>query len=591
MLAYTTTIMLRFVISMLVFICTASAAEKPNVIFILTDDQDLLLDSLTYLPFVKKHIVDRGTYFRRHYCTNALCCPSRVSLWTGKAAHNHNVTDVVSPYGGYSKFASQGLNQNWLPVWLKDAGYNNYYIGKLFNSHTPINYFAPFPAGFKGTEFLLDPWQYQYWNPGFQRNLGLPRTYNGQYSTDLVAEKALGFLDDAVKDAKPFFMTIAPIAPHVTVNVTIDVLGFRTIISNGPPEPALRHRGLFPDAKVPRTKNFNPDEPSGASWVKQLGKLNNTEVERNDEFYRDRLRSLQAVDEMVDQVFARLEEQGVLNNTYVFFSSDNGFHIGQHRLQPGKKCGYEEDINVPLIVRGPQIEEKAVVDIPTSHLDLAPTFLKLLDIPLRDDFDGSPIPLGTNKEISEVSREHVQVEFWGRDDPNEWNSFATDSGFNNTYKALRVIGDSYSLYYSVWCTNERELYDMSSDYGQLNNLLEPDISSANVLGVPVSKLANRLDALLFVLKSCQGQTCRKPWQALQPDGSISSLTDALVSKHDQLFDLLPKVSFTACSGGYVKAFEGPDFKPGMNYGGSSWLCLLWVAERDVDQLDQEHYLN
>jgi arylsulfatase A-like enzyme len=74
-------------------------AKQPNIIFILTDDQDKHMDSLSYMPFLKKHLVDKGTSFDRHYCTVALCCPSRVSLWTGKAAHNTNVTDVNPPHG------------------------------------------------------------------------------------------------------------------------------------------------------------------------------------------------------------------------------------------------------------------------------------------------------------------------------------------------------------------------------------------------------------------------------------------------------------------------------------------------------------
>lgn len=77
----------------------ASVSTKPNVVFILTDDQDLHLDSLSYMPHLKNHLLDQGTFYRRHYCTIALCCPSRVSLWTGRAAHNTNVTDVNPPYG------------------------------------------------------------------------------------------------------------------------------------------------------------------------------------------------------------------------------------------------------------------------------------------------------------------------------------------------------------------------------------------------------------------------------------------------------------------------------------------------------------
>jgi hypothetical protein len=78
---------------------TPRAGARPNIVFIITDDQDLHLGSLDYLPFVKKHLIDKGTSYKRHYCTTALCCPSRVSLWTGKQAHNTNVTDVSPPYG------------------------------------------------------------------------------------------------------------------------------------------------------------------------------------------------------------------------------------------------------------------------------------------------------------------------------------------------------------------------------------------------------------------------------------------------------------------------------------------------------------
>ncbi|KAG8157519.1 hypothetical protein KVR01_012561 [Diaporthe batatas] len=547
----------------ILYIVVAVAALDPNVIFILTDDQDARLASLDYMPYVQKRLVQKGTSFNHHYSTVALCCPSRVSLWTGKAAHNHNVTDVVEPYGGYPKFIKQGLNSNWLPVWLKAAGYNNYYVGKLFNSHTIANYFLPFPAGFKGTEFLLDPYQYSYWKPGFQRNLDIPKIYDGEYSTDLVAEKTLGFLADGVKDGRPFFLTAAPIAPHVTVNVTIDVLSFSYTLSNGPPMPAERHKGLFADSKVPRTDNFNPSVSSGASWVAQLPQLNETEVERNDEYYRERLRALQAVDEMVELIFQKLEQYTITDNTYVFFSSDNGYHIGQHRLQPGKKCGYEEDINVPLIVRGPGIPEGETVDTPTSHLDLAPTFLELLGIPLRDDFDGSPIPLPvlqSSSTTAEEPREHVQVEFWGTDNPNEWNAYANDSGFNNTYKSIRVIGDGYNVYYSVWCTNEHELYDMDVDPGQLNNLLASDANSSSIINHPVADVAKRLDALLLVLKSCQGESCRRPWTTLIPDGSIATLTEALSTSHDAVFQSFPEVSFSACVGGHVVAFEGAQFE-------------------------------
>jgi hypothetical protein len=78
---------------------TGTGKSRPNIVFILTDDQDLHMRSLDYMPLVKTHLIDQGTSFQKHFCTTALCCPSRVTLWTGKAAHNTNVTDVSPPYG------------------------------------------------------------------------------------------------------------------------------------------------------------------------------------------------------------------------------------------------------------------------------------------------------------------------------------------------------------------------------------------------------------------------------------------------------------------------------------------------------------
>lgn len=76
-----------------------SQASRPNIVLILTDDQDLHLNSLAYTPHVQRHLIDHGTFFKRHFCSTALCCPSRVTLFTGKLSHNHNVTNVVPPYG------------------------------------------------------------------------------------------------------------------------------------------------------------------------------------------------------------------------------------------------------------------------------------------------------------------------------------------------------------------------------------------------------------------------------------------------------------------------------------------------------------
>jgi N-acetylglucosamine-6-sulfatase len=174
------------------------------------------------------------------------------------------------------------------------------------------------------------------------------------------------------------------------------------------------------------------------------------------------LQSLQSVDELIDSIVDRLSTNpAVLNNTYLIYTTDNGFHIGQHRLPPGKSCNIEEDVNIPFFIRGPGIPKGAVQNIPSSHTDIVPTLFKLAGIPLRDDFDGEPIPVTEEMLSTNEKSEHVNIEFWG-EYLVEGNTFFGQSYFpNNTYKHVRVIGDDYDLAYAVWCTNEHELYDMA----------------------------------------------------------------------------------------------------------------------------------
>jgi N-acetylglucosamine-6-sulfatase len=258
-------------VTLLCMFFTLAWATCPNIVAIITDNQDQHMGSLDYMPLLKKHIIDEGTLYKSHYCTIAICCPSRVNLWTGKAAHNTNVTDMVLPSGkysaslmhlktanksgGYPKFVEQGLNSDYLPIWLQKAGYSNYYTGKLFNSHSIHNYNSPIPGGWTGSDFLLDPYTYQYYNASMSRNGAHAISYKGHYSNDLIAEKAYGFLEDAINgvEDKPFFLVAAPIGPHANVDVE---RGFTPAVS------APRHAHLFKNYRIPRKKNFNPDTVS-----------------------------------------------------------------------------------------------------------------------------------------------------------------------------------------------------------------------------------------------------------------------------------------------------------------------------------------
>lgn len=410
---------------------SSKSSKSKNVVFILSDDQDAALDSVAYMPLLQKYIGQEGTTYTNHFTTTAVCCPSRVSLWTGKQPHNTNVTDVNPPYGGYPKFVSQGLNSNYLPVWLQEAGYNTYYTGKLFNAHTVANYDSPYPAGWTSTDFLLDPGTYSYLTPIYQHDHDAPVYHKNEHTSDLITAKAQSLLSQALLadgGDKPFFLGVAPIAPHSD----IDPNRHAGIPKMTEPIPAARHAHLFQDVQVPRTDNFNPDSPSGANWVRKLAQHNASAVAYLDHYYRQRLRALQAVDELVEKLVQQLDEAGVLEDTYVIYSSDNGFHLGQHRLPPGKSCGYEEDIRVPLMIRGPGVPKGEVEGAVTTHIDLAPTILKMVGLEPRPDFDGVAIPLAAATKSTadgesgldaqsqgqeaawETKRhEHVAVEYWG----------------------------------------------------------------------------------------------------------------------------------------------------------------------------------
>ncbi|KAE8446758.1 hypothetical protein EG329_011663 [Mollisiaceae sp. DMI_Dod_QoI] len=550
----------------------ADTKKGPNVLFIMSDDQDLHLNSMDYMPNVKSLIANHGTTYQKHFCTNALCCPSRISLLTGKAVHNTNVTDVAIPWGGYPKFITQGLNNDYLPIWLQEGGVNTYYVGKFSNGHNTKNYNKPFAKGWNNSDFLLEPGQYDYLHNIWTINKGDPQPFPGVNAIHLMTNQSLRMLDEAATAGGPFFLTVAPAIPHLGLSATNK--------STFWPIPKPEYADAFSNATVPNTTNFNPSNATGASWIKRLERQDQTVVDLENGYYRARLRAIAGLDDLVSDLIARLEKHGILNNTYVFYTTDNGYHIGQHRMGPGKKCGYETDINIPMVIRGPGIPVNKNTSIVTTHTDLAPTFLSMFNIPLRTGFDGKPIPI-TNASITANSNrpfEHVNVEIWGSASLSEGINITEPKDLgaeNNTYKSMRVIGSGYSLYYSVWCTNEHELYDMTNDDQQVNNLLSDSKEGmwknlnqlqGSLLGHPLSKVMPRLDALLLVLKSCKESACTDPWRQLHPQGNVNSLADALNSTYDDFYNAQPKVRFTDCKPVYLIEYEGP--QTAMRYNGS-----------------------
>ncbi|KAH6876574.1 arylsulfatase [Thelonectria olida] len=538
---------------------TSCPATRPNIVFIFTDDQDLHLNSLEYMPSVQSHLIQNGTIFTNHFATISNCCPSRASLLRGQHGHNTNITHVTAPGGSYQKWRLSAEDDAYLPVWLGNAGYRTEcksHIGKFLNGYNRALY-QDYPKGWSRVDALVDPYVYEFNTPVFSKDGETPILYHGYHQTDVLRAKAISRLQYLTEGQDlPFYLTIAPVAPHLQ-------------ISSGLPVPLARHNESYTDLTAPQDKSFNPNQSytdQKPSWLKDLTELTSTQITRINLHYRRRIQALQGIDEIVHDIVELLDEKGVLNNTYIIFSSDNGYHLGQHRVGAGKTLPYIADTNVPFIVRGPNVPHNKTSRLPGAHLDLAPTFLDIAcvdssDLPvfldgrsLLDDWHNPDNSTGSSH------RDIIHTEFWG---PSVAELPSQSSNANNSYKALRIVGESSGYMYTKWCTGDSELYNTLDDPYELTNLALASNNPSN----HTRRLIHRLNALLLVTKSCERDNCRNPWTVLQsscedgdncPSGSIfQSLDTAMASKYDIFFESLPSVQFKECLKVQVAANEEP----------------------------------
>lgn len=547
---------------------TAAARSRPNFIYIIADDQDYATANPTVMPHLHHHLAQHGTNYTRFYTPMSVCCPSRVGFLRSQHGHSHNVTNVVLPFGGWTRFVAQGYRKDWLPSWLQAAGYATYYTGKLMNGNTVQNWASSPVQGFNRSSLLLDPYTYVYYNASFAVDNEKLVSYPNNYSTDVVRDFGLEYLEQAASSGQPFFVGIAPIGPHAqTAN---------GVFSD--PVPAHRHRHLFADEIAPRKASFNPAAASGASYIRDIARLNDTVVDYLDGWYRNRLRALQAVDELVDAVVRKAEHLGVLDNTYIIYTSDNSYTVGEHRRQPGKTTGYEEDIRVPLVVRGPGLAADARNDGVHSNIDLGATIAHAAQAEPSYDLDGRVMDWAAPAAKREAgTATHHLSEFWVSQVGGAVEGKYASLGGKvlSKYRTLRIKeGAQHDYAYTLWCTGERELYDMNVDSVQMDNLLA-NLTLYSPLNSSVSdaqKLASRLDGLLLNLKACQGSLCRRLWANLFPEGEVTSLQEALDDKWHAYFDALPRVHFDNCRDGYFPAEELPVWRNELVYVNQSLIA-------------------
>jgi N-acetylglucosamine-6-sulfatase len=551
----------------------ASEAEgqKPSFVVIQTDDETLeeLYQGVRMangneefaMPNTLQMLGEKGITFNRYYTPYSLCAPSRVSLLTGRYAHNDHVQGNVPPNGGWTGFQSRLAYSHNLATWLQGAGYRTIHIGKFLNGYgdPPYSPGTEVPPGWSSWHTILNSDTDHYFYGYLMNNNGVvegpygnsgsweTREYgeiddpgcpyaplNGKpcfYETDKFNQLAAEELA-ATPPEQPFYMQVDYTAPHGD---------FRKPAG---PQPATRDFGRFSTAPLPdnRAEGFNEgnvnDKPR---FIREAPYLSATEIHTYRVYYQHCLEALISVDEGVKEILNELGGLHRLNNTYVIFTSDNGFFFGQHRLVGGKFLAYEPSTHLPLIIRGPGIKPDTSTGQLVNTIDIAPTILELAEVAPDKSIDGvSLVPY--MKEPTLRSRRPLLFESFVQTDDGEQNGQAaaeepsaterTDAGPATGKLGLKGIsarpattasgvGTSKNPaasasevappknYYGIrlgpykyieWPDGEKELYDINKDPYELNNIVrDPNY-------FPIRAF---LHTELERLETCSGRTCQE----------------------------------------------------------------------------------
>jgi N-acetylglucosamine-6-sulfatase len=460
----------------------AHAAQRPNFVFVVADD--LSSDLVPYMRQVQALQRD-GTSFSRYVVTDSLCCPSRASILTGRFPHSTGVIRNQPPDGGFEVFHPLAERSTFATS-LQAAGYRTALMGKYLNGYTPnaaVEGRPRFvPPGWTDWAVAGDGYR------GFDYNLlvaspaAAPEVvWHGRgardYLTDVISRRGRRFIGDAVRSGRPFMLELAPFAPH------------------DPYTPAPRDRGRFRNVTAPRGALFDtPQLEAAPSWL-PTAPLTAPEIARLDRNYRKRVRSVQAIDRMLGAVRRLLRRLGVERDTYVIFSSDNGFHMGQRRLMEGKQGAWDHDVRVPLVIAGPGVPAGATVAQLAANVDLRPTFEELAGVPVSAEVEGRSLAGLLHTGFEPSWRDVTLIEHHGppgNGDPDRQDHLA---GKPPSYHALRFADALYVAYDNP--SRPPEYYDLETDPYEQRNVY------ASLPADRQAELAARLDAL----RTCAGVTC------------------------------------------------------------------------------------
>ena len=427
---------------------------RPNVVLILADDLDRSLFERSTLDSAW---TPGGTSFENALATTSLCCPSRASIFRGQYAHNTGLVNNMNdePGGGARFFRQSGLEDETLATLLQDGGYETWFGGKYLNGYEDAGGWEGYvPPGWDGWQAYLD-------ETIINRD-GTVIGFDDHY-TDWLSGEASRFIEGRQGSAGPFFMQISAWDTHSPFLV-----------------PG-RHRDAYPHARAPRPPSFNETDVSDKpGWVAEKSALREEEIARLDRIQGARMRSALTLEDLSREVVSALSRTNQLDDTYVIFTSDNGFHMGLHRVRGAKWTPYNEAHEVPFVVRGADVRQDEAFDQLVTNTDVAPTVLDLAGMPAPGWMDGRSF-----------------APFLDGKAPEAWRSSVLIEGAEGTYydrPAYSGVRREDEVYVEV-ATGEREYYDLTRDPYQLESRPE------------AAPRAMKED--LQALKDCSGEACRR----------------------------------------------------------------------------------